>query len=602
VHDKDATDEVASSRILIVDDDPNGVTLLDAVLTEAGYNCVRSVTDSRLVEGICDEYRPDVILLDLNMPHVSGYEILRRLHHGYPVAVPSVIVVTGMNDLQTRIKALAEGARDFLTKPFDPTEVCVRVRNLLDMQRLNRRLADDNGVLTAVLEATHDAVAMFDLNRRPVLANRRYRDMFGMPDRDIEDDDELWATIFRSFQRPKDVAATMDRLFADPGREHEETVEIASPKHRMAQQLSFPVHGQPGEAIGRLFCYRDISTEFEAREMRLEVTRLRGQLHQMGVQADIIGESPAMVEMFRLLDVSLHSDISVLIEGENGTGKDMVARALHYAGPRQDGPFVAVNCAAIPEPLIESELFGHEKGSFTGAVARRVGKFESAHTGTLFLDEIGDMPALLQAKLLRVLQDREIDRVGGERPIPIDVRVIAATNTDLQASLADGSFRQDLYYRLAEFSVRVPPLRERKDDIPLLAAHFTNKHEDASRQRVLGVSAEAMATLCDYPWPGNVRELESVIKRALLIENTAYIGMGSLPRDLTGGGASQGESDAVAGPGLRSGALEEAERAALAAALESTDYDVMAAAASLGISRATLYRKIRKYDIRLPRP
>ena len=596
---RETDDELAGSRILIVDDEPTGVALLDAVLAEEGFTDVRSVTDSRLVAAMCEEYQPDLILLDLNMPHVSGYEILRRLRADDSRAGPSVVVVTGMDDRQSRIKALAAGAQDLLTKPFDSTEVCVRVRNLLDMHRLTRRLSDENGRLTAVLEATHDAVAMFDLDRRPAFVNGRYRDLFGLPSGEIEDDD-FWATVTQSFQRPKDVGATIDRLFADPEQAHEDTIEIASPNHGMARQLSFPVRGRQGDVIGRLFRYRDMSTEFEAREMRLEVTRLRGQLRQTDPHADIIGESPAMVEMFRLLNVSLHSDISVLIEGENGTGKDMVARALHYAGPRQDGPFVAVNCAAIPEALIESELFGHEKGSFTGAAARRVGKFESADTGTLFLDEIGDMPALLQAKLLRVLQDREIDRVGGERPVPIDVRVIAATNADIQAALADGSFRQDLYYRLAEFSVRVPPLRERKDDIPLLAAHFIAKHQDPSRERVLGVSPQAMAALRDYPWPGNVRELESVIRRALLVSDASHIGVGSLPRELTASGISSGTSGVFAPstePEPRPGALEEAERDVIAAALDATDYDVTGAASSLGFSRATLYRKMKKYGI-----
>ncbi|MBT6680524.1 MAG: sigma 54-interacting transcriptional regulator [Chloroflexi bacterium] len=539
------------------------------------------------------------------MPHVDGFQILREIGEMQSVRRPSVIVLTGLHDRQTRLETLRAGARDFLTKPFDLSEVCVRVRNLLQMHRLTERLSIDHRVLSAVLDATHDAIAMFDPSRKLVFANQQYRVLLRAPQKAPSDvEPNLSSSIHDLFQRPRHMAETEAHLFAHPDEMYEDTVELRTPSRRILRRLSFPVHDDGADIIGRLFCYRDVSREYEARDMRPEVHRLRKELGQTELFARMIGQSVPMQELYRLTAVAVDSDITVLVQGESGVGKELVAKSLHYAGPRTEGPFVAVNCAAIPEPLVESELFGHEAGSFTGATTRRIGKFEQADGGTIFLDEVGDMPLALQSKLLRVLENLEVERVGGERSIPVDVRIVSASNKDLDAFVEEGSFRADLYYRLAEFALRVPPLRERREDIPLLVEHFIAKHQREDRPALQGVAPGAYQLLCDYDWPGNVRELESAIKRAMLVETSPLIRVESLPGPLVSEGLLQSadshESGAFDAPDDGLVGFEEAERRTLLAALELMDYSASRCAEALHVSLPTLYRKMRKHGIQRP--
>ena len=285
----------------------------------------------------------------------------------------------------------------------------------------------------------------------------------------------------------------------------------------------------------------------------------------------------------------MDSDVTVLITGESGTGKELAARALHAGGPRKERPFVAVNCAAIPPGLIESELFGHEQGSFTGAERRRIGCFEQARGGTVLLDEIGDMPHEMQAKLLRVLQEREIRRIGDNTAVAIDVRVIASTNKDLEAAIRAGAFRSDLYYRLATFPIALPPLREHREDVPLLANHFLKKSAERHAKSVTGISPGALRILMRYGWPGNVRELQGAIARAVVVESTETLQSSSLPASVAAAGPMAGYvgGDAVV-------PLAEVEEHAIGRALEATDHNVTKAAQLLGLSRATLHRKLKK--------
>src|SRR6478672_10157026 len=250
----------------------------------------------------------------------------------------------------------------------------------------------------------------------------------------------------------------------------------------------------------------------------------------------LVGRSPAMQEVYKAIGLVAPQDLAVLILGESGTGKELVARAVYHYSDRSRGPFLAINCAAIPENLLESELFGHEKGAFTGADRRRIGKFEQCRGGTLFLDEIGDMTPLTQTKILRVLQGQQFERVGGNEPIKADVRVVAATNRDLEAMVTEGAFRGDLYYRLNVFTIRLPALRERGDDLPLLAEHFVRRFGPELRKEVRAIAPEAMELLRRYPWPGNVRELQSVIKQALLQATGPVLLPEFLPAALRGRG------------------------------------------------------------------
>jgi two-component system nitrogen regulation response regulator GlnG len=316
----------------------------------------------------------------------------------------------------------------------------------------------------------------------------------------------------------------------------------------------------------------------------------------------LIGRSAAMIEVYKEIGRVARTEMTVLLMGESGTGKELVARAIHANSTRSRAPFVTVNMAAIPKDLIESELYGHEKGSFTGAVERRPGKFELAAGGTLFLDEIGEMPIELQAKLLRVLQEREIDRVGGTRPLPVDVRIVAATNADLARSVEEGRFRRDLYYRLAVVPIRLPPLREREGDVVLLARHFLAKYGEQLKGRPLTLAKDAEPLLVSHPWPGNVRELQNVIQRALL----KLAGARVAAKDLAGllpaavaqergvNGLVESVLDAAAPEGGRyHAALAAVEAPLIAAALARTNGNQLRAAELLGMNRNTLRERMR---------
>ncbi len=308
----------------------------------------------------------------------------------------------------------------------------------------------------------------------------------------------------------------------------------------------------------------------------------------------LIVEDPVMLETLRLARRYAPADASVLITGESGTGKEMLARFLHANSRRADGPFVSVNCAAIPENLLESELFGHEKGAFTGAVARRIGKFEEASGGTLLLDEISEMDIRLQAKLLRAIQEREIDRLGGSSPVRIDIRVIATSNRDLEQAVADGAFREDLYFRLNVLSLRLPPLRERPGDIVALARHFAKKHAIANGLPERPLTPEALARLRAHPWRGNVRELENCIHRAVLLAAGEVIDVDAI--DLRAPPAAPGSDPVRSGTTAVGRTVAEMERDLILQTLEHTLGNRTRAASILGISIRTLRNKLRQYS------
>ena len=304
----------------------------------------------------------------------------------------------------------------------------------------------------------------------------------------------------------------------------------------------------------------------------------------------IISQNAAMLKIKAVAKRIAASNATVFIQGESGTGKEMFARYIHVNSDRASKPFVALNCAALPETLLESELFGHEKGAFTGAIRMKEGKFELAHGGTLLLDEVTEIPVHLQAKLLRVLQENEVDRLGGKHPVPVDVRVMATTNLAIEESLRDGRFRKDLYYRLNVIPLKIPPLRERPDDIALLAEHFTAKFAGTRAGKPLRLSADAVRALGAYPWPGNVRELQNVVQRAVLLSN----GMEIEPEDLIFDSDETASEDAI--PGMMPlMPLSEMERHMIHKALESVDGNRTRAADILGISVRTLRNKLNEY-------
>ena len=323
-----------------------------------------------------------------------------------------------------------------------------------------------------------------------------------------------------------------------------------------------------------------------------ELEKENRQLQESGFKwplRGVIASSPEMLKVCRMVEKVAPSDITTLLLGASGTGKEVIARALHDLSPRSDQKMVAINCAAIPDNLLESELFGYEKGAFTGAVKQTPGKIEYAHEGTLFLDEIGDLPLDLQAKLLRFLQERVIERVGGRKEIPIDVRIICATHQNLAQHIQDGLFREDLYYRISEITIQIPTVKERTGDVLLLAKSFLNRFNEELGKPIRGFDKEAVAAIESYDWPGNVRELESRIKRAIIMADNSYI---------TSGDLELSPSDEEVMPFSLRQVREGAERQAIQRALLNTDDNISEAAKLLGVTRPTLYNFLEKYNIR----
>lgn len=347
-----------------------------------------------------------------------------------------------------------------------------------------------------------------------------------------------------------------------------------------------------------------VSKALQFRDILKDNQRMRAELDEHQQFDSLVGDSPAFRRVLQAVDSVRESNATILLTGESGTGKEMVARAIHKHGNRADKPFVAVNCAAIPEGLLESEMFGHRKGAFTGAVADRVGRFQQADKGTLFLDEVGDMPLALQAKILRALQERVIEPVGDPRERKVDVRVIAATNKNLLEAVANKEFREDLYYRLNVFPIPLPALRERVEDIPPLARHFAHSLGATAGKRITGFSAQALQAMANYTWPGNIRELQNCVERATIVASGQVIEESDLPGYLFGSqpqGALNGAAISV-GPQVPSdldSALAEVEKAYILAALHQSNGVQAAAAQMIGISERSFWYRLKKLGIQV---
>ncbi|MFQ5834980.1 MAG: sigma-54-dependent transcriptional regulator [bacterium] len=445
-------------KILVVDDEVKMRRVLQMILQKEGYEIV-TTRDGREALQKVEEESFDLVLTDMKMPGLSGLDLLKRIRES-DEEIP-VIMITAYGTVETAVKAMKEGAHDYLLKPFEKDEMKIIVANALKMKTLVRE--------------------------------NRY---------------------------------------------------------------------------------------------------LRGELEEKYKLDNVIGKSSQMQEIYKILREVANTKATVLIQGETGTGKTLVARALHFNSSRKEKPFIHVNCAALPEGLLESELFGHVKGAFTDAVANKLGKFELANAGTIFLDEIVELSPTLQVKLLRVLQEKEFEQVGGIKTIKIDVRVIAATNRDVKKVLEDGSLREDLYYRLNVVSINIPPLREHKEDIPLLVEYFLQKFNRESGKNIKGVSPRAMDMLMSYNWPGNVREVENVIERAVILSSKDILLPQSLPLHL------KEELDRmeihIPPEGI---ALEKVEKSLIMEALKMARGNQSRAAKLLDISRNTLRYRIRKFGI-----
>lgn len=437
-----------------------------------------------------------------------------------------------------------------------------------DMRELAYDMLKDRGHLVTTAGSGEEALKrLAEEDYAVVVTDLRMKGMQG---------NELLAEIKR---RSPDVNVILMTAFG--------SVETAvdAMKHGASDYLTKPV--KKDELI------RVVERVIREAALRREVSRLRKEVRKEYSFHQILGKSKAIQAVFDLIRRVADSPTNVLITGESGTGKELVAKAIHYNSERKDAPFVPVNCAAIPEQLLESELFGHMRGSFTDAKMDKRGLFEEAQKGTLFLDEISELPIMLQAKLLRAIQEREIRRVGATRPIPVDVRIIAATNLNLADEVKAKRFRDDLYYRLNVVEIRLPPLRERREDIPLLVDAFLKKCGDARRKEVKGVSEAALAMLMDYAWPGNVRELENVIERAVTLSRSEKIVPEDLPPAVQG---SRGDRRVLDEAAERTLSLAAMEKEYILKILDKMGGNKYQAAQALGIDRKTLYRKLGEIE------
>ena len=544
-----------------------------------------------------------VAYIDIRMPPgIDGIETVRRVREiDRDIEIVIMTAYTDMSlpeivyEMDLLYKLL------YIRKPFTHEEIQQITLSLVgkwnvehELEEQRRQLAVSHGRLEAVLNATGDAIAMHDAAGRLVFANEMFEKLMGLQGVDIAGirQSDLAARFKKRFRKP-DLGHIENRFSVDDGDLVETTGAGGLPEQRLFYRSTARVNDERGHEIGILVSYRDVSREIDAAQMKAEVLRLRTELETTYSFAGMVGTSRGIQRVYALMKQAAESDITVLIRGESGTGKELVARSFHFNSSRKKGPFVALDCATIPETLMESELFGHERGTFTGATTRRIGAFERADGGTILIDEIGDLPYALQGKLLRVLQEREVQRIGGTAPISVDIRVIAATNKDLERAVKAGEFRQDLFYRVAAFPIMIPPLRDRREDIPVLAEYFLEKYTKRLNKPIEGISGAAMRLLLQFDWPGNVRELENAIERAALLEASSVIQAGNLPPQLSPAIAS-GHDRALAKAVMP---LAEVERQALLLALEAEGDNITRAARALGIHRATLHRKLKKYNL-----
>ena len=569
------------ARILVVDDE-EGLRLTFKTFLEKDDAAVVLAADFAQAMTCLDEHGPfDLVFLDIILPggH-SGIDVLRRIREK-GLDCP-VIMITGQPQVETAAEAVRQGAFDYVPKPVKKETLLRLYRSALNFHALaleNKRIAQEKERykqnLEAVFRSVDEAIISVDGDLRITSANSALSSLCcgSRPDKFIGS---------RLEEIPVDGMDRCAELLAGTIRKgvsvKDRPLVFCCPdgEQRSAVVNSMPLKNELEETIGGVLVIRDL-------------TRLHYLERQLGERYSfegIIGRSPAMQRIFDLVEDLADTDATVLITGESGTGKDMLAGAIHYRGNRAGGPLIRVNCAALPENLLESELFGHVKGAFTGADRPRKGRFELAHGGTLFLDEIGDIPTQLQVKLLRVLQEKEIERVGDARPVPVDVRLITATNRDLAAAIAAGQFREDLYYRIKVLEIRMPPLRSRREDIPLLVEHFREHFNRKYNRGVKQISDRVMQILMNQSWPGNVRQLQHVLEHAFIVCREPVLDGDHLPPEIQEIVAPAPDSD---GGEITPDRILEA--------LSRSGGNKAAAARLLGISRRTLYRKMEKHRL-----
>ncbi|SHJ35652.1 PAS domain S-box-containing protein [Malonomonas rubra DSM 5091] len=557
-----------SPQVLVVDDETTSRNIFSSFLKKDGCQVINASTFDEALAFI-DEHSFDLILSDILLDGKNGIELLEYVKKAQPSC--PVIMVTGSPSVHSATEAVRLGAYDYLSKPVHGQELTRVSRRALKYKQLADEQQETKANLEAIFRSVQDAIITVDSQFKVLAINDAAQTLCGITKE----------TLGKNLSAHQLCAQKcFDTIAETIAEKHPTSVEHihCDCKGKRDQVVSLhcsPLYNAKGACYGAVLVVRD-NTRLYTLEQSLQGAQ---SFHK------IVGSSPKMQEIYGLIERLADAPTTVLVTGESGTGKELIAAAIHEAGHRK-GPLVTVNCAALSENLLESELFGHVKGAFTGAVTDKVGRFVAADGGTIFLDEIGDISAQMQTRLLRVLQEKVVERVGDIKGIPVDVRVVAATNRNLKKRIESGEFREDLFFRLNVVNIDLPPLRNRKTDIPALVDHLIDKLNIRLNRNIQDVSEEVLGILMAYDWPGNIRELEHCIEHAFILCRGTRVEASHLPAELT----------LVSHEKIPS-ASSSVDAEAIRSALSKTGGNKAKAARLLGISRRTIYRKIDEFGI-----
>ena len=586
------------ARILIVEDERITAEDLRDILTDLGYDVTGSVASGAEAIAQAEQNPPDLALMDIRIKgDMDGTETARVLRERFNIPV---VYLTAHADTSTLSRAKLAQPLGYITKPFQEAELYAGIEIALHKHREDLKFRGQEELLASTLRAIAEGVIAVDKPELVTLFNPaaeawtgwNARDALGKPIREIfplvdsVTGEELNTPLWRVLSEGTVEEVGHGALLVDrSGAKRAITGSIA------------PTRDHRGEVSGAVLVFGRAPSDAVGARRRVPDHADDGVVGLGDFK--MVAASPSMKQVLKFARRVAESEVStILLEGESGTGKDILAQFIHHFGRRRDGPFIAINCAAIPETLLESELFGYEKGAFTDARAPKAGILEVASSGTMFLDEVGEMPLVLQAKMLRVLEEQTFRRLGGVRDIQVDVRVVAATNRKLTDAIEQGRFRLDLYYRLNVIQVVLPPLRDRKEDILPLAETFIQHYNAKFKRSIEGLSHGAAAMLMGYDWPGNVRELRNVIERAMVLEESDWIQTSSMQIFSSKSDLPMAGAPAPAADDKFEVSLEEAEKSLLVRALEKAEGNQTRAAILLGITRDTLRYKIKKFNLR----
>ena len=561
-----------NEKILIIDDEEGIRFTFNKFLSARDYEVSTAKDFDEAIKYI-SEKDFDVIFADIILRGKTGIDILREIKNK-KLNCP-VIMITGYPNIETASEAIRLGAFDYIPKPIQKDALFHAVDVALQHRALINEKEKYRSNLEAIFSSVRDAIISVDKDLLILEVNQASQNICGLTREGIGKGFSLFQTRCKRdcLQSLKETINTKQSVEIN----NLECLLQGRPQQVVSLTTS-PLLNRHNELAGAIMVVRD--------ETRL--TNLERELNERQNFHRIIGKSNKMQELYSLIELLSNVETTVLITGESGTGKELIAEALHYKGNRGLNPIVKVNCSALSENLLESELFGHIRGSFTGAIKDKTGRFQTADKGTIFLDEIADISPKIQIKLLRVLQEKEFERVGDSTTIKVDVRVITATNQDLSKKVKRGEFREDLYYRLNVMRIPIPPLRERRDDIPLLIEHFIKKFNNKFNKKIKTISADVEKLFMEYSWPGNVRELEHTIEHGFILCKQSAITPEHLPFEF---------KTIVIQPSISHNNGEIDDPQIILQALERTDWNKAKAAQLLGISRRTIYRKIKEYNI-----